>query len=86
MEKYENVAMDIIIDPRSDYIDDFFYITKEKELKLKCGNEDCRLDISIEQGWDNTITGGTCDVCDSTLTFTPGVPQSSIGECWFVNS
>lgn len=81
MELYENVAMDIVIDPRDDYFDDFFYITKNKILKLVCGNEDCRLDIKIEQGWDDTIIGGSCDICDSTLTFSPGIPQERFGEC-----
>lgn len=73
-------GMEIIVDPRVDYYDHFFEI-KSFKLKLKCGNEDCNEYIEINQDWDDLITGGDCDKCDSILTFSPGLKLESFGSC-----
>lgn len=75
-----DTGMELIVDPRVDEIMIYFKI-KNKVLKMICCNEYCREEINIEQDWDDLITGGECEICDSLLTFSPGIPIEMLGPC-----
>lgn len=73
-------AMEIILTPGRDYIDEFFRFVNGI-LWGVCGSEYCGKLIpraEIEEDWSGRISGFTCEHCNSITTFTPGLPWNQV--------